>query len=173
MGGDQLPRPPCRVGNGLAVAPGRAFPVVHRTREDETDPHPAGRVDHGPGVLVAGIVKVEEVDARRRAVEQHLGEREGGAERDPRAVELLRERIEHPVAPAHEVEVVAEASQERLRSEEHTSELQSQSNLVCRLLLEKKKKAYIQRICLIIHLASLTHLINNFDIHPDKSAPYI
>src|SRR2546427_4432744 len=28
----------------------------------------------------------------------------------------------------------------RIRSEEHTSELQSQSNLVCRLLLEKKKK---------------------------------
>src|SRR2546430_9413584 len=31
------------------------------------------------------------------------------------------------------------------RSEEHTSELQSQSNLVCRLLLEKKKKRYITR----------------------------
>src|SRR2546430_6633177 len=29
------------------------------------------------------------------------------------------------------------------RSEEHTSELQSQSNLVCRLLLEKKKKTDI------------------------------
>src|SRR3989475_5902954 len=28
------------------------------------------------------------------------------------------------------------------RSEEHTSELQSQSNLVCRLLLEKKKKIH-------------------------------
>src|SRR5688572_31628156 len=28
----------------------------------------------------------------------------------------------------------------KTRSEEHTSELQSQSNLVCRLLLEKKKK---------------------------------
>src|SRR3989475_1862203 len=28
------------------------------------------------------------------------------------------------------------------RSEEHTSELQSQSNLVCRLLLEKKKKTH-------------------------------
>src|SRR2546430_7527975 len=28
----------------------------------------------------------------------------------------------------------------KFRSEEHTSELQSQSNLVCRLLLEKKKK---------------------------------
>src|SRR5260370_18989610 len=30
----------------------------------------------------------------------------------------------------------------RLRSEEHTSELQSHLNLVCRLLLEKKKKIY-------------------------------
>src|SRR5688572_32756304 len=32
------------------------------------------------------------------------------------------------------------------RSEEHTSELQSQSNLVCRLLLEKKKKKHKQHI---------------------------
>src|SRR2546430_11547527 len=31
-------------------------------------------------------------------------------------------------------------SHREMRSEEHTSELQSQSNLVCRLLLEKKKK---------------------------------
>src|SRR5438132_6668988 len=31
-----------------------------------------------------------------------------------------------------------------LRSEEHTSELQSHSDLVCRLLLEKKKKKKIQ-----------------------------
>src|SRR5438034_5635583 len=34
----------------------------------------------------------------------------------------------------------------RLRSEEHTSELQSHSDLVCRLLLEKKKKKTIQNI---------------------------
>src|SRR2546427_3941957 len=33
-----------------------------------------------------------------------------------------------------------------MKSEEHTSELQSQSNLVCRLLLEKKKKKKKQRI---------------------------
>src|SRR2546427_3325905 len=39
----------------------------------------------------------------------------------------------------------------RARSEEHTSELQSQSNLVCRLLLEKKKKTE-------------THSITNSDI---------
>src|SRR2546430_6133245 len=34
----------------------------------------------------------------------------------------------------------AQRSDVERRSEEHTSELQSQSNLVCRLLLEKKKK---------------------------------
>src|SRR6516164_1490251 len=33
------------------------------------------------------------------------------------------------------------------RSEEHTSELQSQFHLVCRLLLEKKKKQSILRLC--------------------------
>src|SRR5688572_31787521 len=35
---------------------------------------------------------------------------------------------------------LAPSEVEGSRSEEHTSELQSQSNLVCRLLLEKKKK---------------------------------
>src|SRR6266478_9191026 len=35
------------------------------------------------------------------------------------------------------------AAPRQQRSEEHTSELQSQSNLVCRLLLEKKKKQKI------------------------------
>src|SRR2546430_6079954 len=42
------------------------------------------------------------------------------------------------------------------RSEEHTSELQSQSNLVCRLLLEKKKKHKLQtgeRLCILTHYA--------------------
>src|SRR2546422_2279192 len=37
-------------------------------------------------------------------------------------------------------EEVARGLGERLRSEEHTSELQSRLHLVCRLLLEKKKK---------------------------------
>src|SRR5207302_11427936 len=38
---------------------------------------------------------------------------------------------------------------ELLRSEEHTSELQSRENLVCRLLLEKKKSIYRQAKSLI------------------------
>src|SRR5205085_11341350 len=42
--------------------------------------------------------------------------------------------------PVRVIEVILQA-----RSEEHTSELQSQSNLVCRLLLEKKKKNYVPR----------------------------
>src|SRR2546430_8587779 len=41
------------------------------------------------------------------------------------------------------------------RSEEHTSELQSQSNLVCRLLLEKKKKKMI--LCIIPHFFEVLH----------------
>src|SRR2546426_3230497 len=61
--------------------------------------------------------------------------RGGGAECDPQVVRgiarqpIVRERPAHdPTRPV------------RLRSEEHTSELQSPCNLVCRLLLEKKKK---------------------------------
>src|SRR2546430_6965928 len=41
------------------------------------------------------------------------------------------------------------------RSEEHTSELQSQSNLVCRLLLEKKKNVHAQQSCAQILLAAV------------------
>src|SRR2546427_8229628 len=41
------------------------------------------------------------------------------------------------------------------RSEEHTSELQSQSNLVCRLLLEKKKKRTNNKYKLIIKTSRL------------------
>src|SRR2546430_3427861 len=45
------------------------------------------------------------------------------------------------------------------RSEEHTSELQSQSNLVCRLLLEKKKHTNIVYYFEILRL-SIRHLIS-------------
>src|SRR2546430_12370147 len=47
--------------------------------------------------------------------------------------EQLRERDDH------------RGRRQRARSEEHTSELQSQSNLVCRLLLEKKKNTTSNR----------------------------
>src|SRR2546430_9222420 len=55
------------------------------------------------------------------------------------------------------------------RSEEHTSELQSQSNLVCRLLLEKKKKndtipCILDKSTLILHsMVRITHLSPTHD----------
>src|SRR5256886_8038915 len=48
------------------------------------------------------------------------------------------------------------------RSEEHTSELQSQSNLVCRLLLEKKKKQQI--LTNAPPQSQITH--NSYSLHP-------
>src|SRR5256885_2478488 len=46
------------------------------------------------------------------------------------------------------------------RSEEHTSELQSPCNLVCRLLLEKKKTRYSPLKPVPIHLVPLGHFGN-------------
>src|SRR3990167_10600213 len=43
------------------------------------------------------------------------------------------------------------------RSEEHTSELQSQSNLVCRLLLEKKKKSKLYAQPRPLHSCPIRH----------------
>src|SRR5256886_12193146 len=59
--------------------------------------------------------------------------RGGGARESERIGAAAGGSDEAPGAPA-ELRL-----QPRERSEEHTSELQSQSNLVCRLLLEKKK----------------------------------
>src|SRR2546430_12996925 len=53
--------------------------------------------------------------------------------RSPRRARLVEERDDVEARPAKCVHG------EDARSEEHTSELQSQSNIVCRLLLEKKR----------------------------------
>src|SRR5256886_12042221 len=71
---------------------------------------------------------------------------------DRREIEVAMLRFEKMTVKAQEAvqsaqEVAAQHENQQMepihllaRSEEHTSELQSQSNLVCRLLLEKKKK---------------------------------
>src|SRR2546430_9089635 len=56
-----------------------------------------------------------------------------GAEADSLAAEDVHRVVDHRAPALGEV-----VFDDRRRSEEHTSELQSQSNLVCRLLLEKK-----------------------------------
>src|SRR2546430_11867514 len=64
---------------------------------------------------------------------------------------LLRDRdrdVRMRLDPAGDDDL-AVGNDDAARSEEHTSELQSQSNLVCRLLLEKKKHLeYIWSICI-------------------------
>src|SRR5256886_5897797 len=57
---------------------------------------------------------------------------------------VLLERAESALYFTHLEVAKANPGVEVVRSEEHTSELQSQSNLVCRLLLEKKKKQTCQ-----------------------------
>src|SRR5688572_32010075 len=67
-------------------------------------------------------------------------EHRAGRHPDPDLQLPARSALPHPQGPR-----AGRGRDDRLRSregrsEEHTSELQSQSNLVCRLLLEKKKK---------------------------------
>src|SRR2546430_7693208 len=52
----------------------------------------------------------------------------------------VRSTLRRPSTPTDWELRLADGVTHDARSEEHTSELQSQSNLVCRLLLEKKKK---------------------------------
>src|SRR5438093_9293954 len=51
-----------------------------------------------------------------------------------------RVSVEFPASDIEAIRSRRDSDQPEMRSEEHTSELQSLTNLVCRLLLEKKKK---------------------------------
>src|SRR5205085_11542220 len=81
--------------------------------DSERGPIHHRREDRGPPAVGPPAVGPPAVAAAGVAVHRHL-----------RAVR---------VSPGH-------PNSTKVRSEEHTSELQSQSNLVCRLLLEKKQK---------------------------------
>src|SRR5438270_5907225 len=109
--------------SGLQLVPGSEYPAHDRYAQREKGERGAGAhedVDVGDSVE-APPESADEIDDR---VEEG---------------DLLPDRRQH----AHRVERPAEEGERRddhERSEEHTSELQSQSNLVCRLLLEKKNK---------------------------------
>src|SRR5207247_11393701 len=60
---------------------------------------------------------------------------------DPKRLDTLR--LEDPLRPGARRRVSSRLGSQTSRSEEHTSELQSRVDLVCRLLLEKKKNHLI------------------------------
>src|SRR5579862_6044138 len=93
-------------------------------------------------------------DQRRHALRPPAAARAGARRRAParrRVADLSRRRAETGARqrlagdPAGRVRGADRPVRLR-RSEEHTSELQSQFHLVCRLLLEKKKKKIIHKV---------------------------
>src|SRR5207302_9359848 len=75
----------------------------------------------------------------RQRVRRHRGRTGRSRSRRAGRREAPVERARRPTAPP-ESDLQADGVPLPARSEEHTSELQSRENLVCRLLLEKKKK---------------------------------
>src|SRR3989454_11449977 len=85
-------------------------------------------------VRMVALVSAHEHGGDLGAARAQQGDLERGrVEPVPHGVLAARRGDRVPLEPAERIEQV-------LRSEEHTSELQSPCNLVCRLLLEKKKK---------------------------------
>src|SRR2546430_12451557 len=80
--------------------------------------------------------------------------------------------VQLPFDQAHPLDV---APLLRQRSEEHTSELQSQSNLVCRLLLEKKKiqRRDVSRFCSAIPTPIAAHDPPPTSVHLNLSIPVL
>src|SRR2546430_9379301 len=140
----------------MLTCPSPAMTTRPRCRSDRMV---VARIGSGSRVrAVIGVHQTAEVDVRvalRRREARVAEELLDGPEIGPRAEQMrgegVAERVrrgfggraarqhvtvhEAPDAPCREPSAPGVAE----RSEEHTSELQSQSNLVCRLLLEKKK----------------------------------
>src|SRR6266480_1670286 len=90
-------------------------------------------VTPGPALLLPGIGEVSLAGVRRAGVQAHL-------------TRQLARLLKNPDVHARvlvRLGILGEVERPGFRSEEHTSELQSHVNLVCRLLLEKKKKKNI------------------------------
>src|SRR3712207_7290688 len=74
--------------------------------------------------------------------ERDLGPRHGSLDGTQRPLEIGADGVRLPLLQVIVVEGVVAQGVTLVRSEEHTSELQSRQYLVCRLLLEKKKLKY-------------------------------
>src|SRR2546422_6158475 len=113
--------PSMSVTRSVAIVGGLARQALFRRPSFRSTPWPADSslASSGPRFILTCPLGVRQAPpTTERLVELHVGEETVAAN--------LRERVLRRV--------------ELLRSEEHTSELQSRLHLVCRLLLEKKKK---------------------------------
>src|SRR2546427_9241914 len=92
-------------------------------------------------IQVQGAVADHELEKSRDIGSKHLA---GVVRHHRRKIERPenRDSLVNDGFPGASKLTVAATLRYDIRSEEHTSELQSQSNLVCRLLLEKKKKQH-------------------------------
>src|SRR5207247_4872706 len=81
---------------------------------------------------------------------------------------LFRSTFTSPAGGASGPSIRTRPDSRSTRSEEHTSELQSRVDLVCRLLLEKKKKTGFSRFVSYSLLLSVTsgsrHTLNDFHV---------
>src|SRR2546427_5653362 len=118
-------RPPTR---GHGTGPGRQGSDPTRGRWS-TEESPAGVLRIDRRALCRG--QIEQIDLRHARLRNP--QRLSGTEHEPVDPDRAEQRLEVIFRGAPDPAHVPP------RSEEHTSELQSQSNLVCRLLLEKKK----------------------------------
>src|SRR2546427_5286114 len=86
-------------------------------------------------------VRLQQLERGAQATQMAVAKSDGGLDRVSQQLQahLAQAQLDAQAARREQGEALA-AFRMELRSEEHTSELQSQSNLVCRLLLEKKKK---------------------------------
>src|SRR5689334_23971569 len=122
-----------------------------------------GHVDHGKTTLTAAITMVLAQNNPKIQVRDY-GSIDNAPEERERGITIATAHVEYETANRHYAHVdcpghadyiknmitgaaqmdgailVVAATDGPMRSEEHTSELQSQFHLVCRLLLEKKKK---------------------------------
>src|SRR2546426_5502991 len=80
---------------------------------------------------------LEQAKANLKQLQETFGLKRSAAKADLRIVEIQRDRAREAMLHAQHNE----------RSEEHTSELQSPCNLVCRLLLEKKNIYTVNDLC--------------------------
>src|SRR2546427_4313831 len=101
-------------------------------------------------IMLLGMTSVERIESESQIVTSLKGISSGRRGRDPVAMTmngavskslslLLADTFRMCWSTNEAVPWMISTSFRASRSEEHTSELQSQSNLVCRLLLEKKK----------------------------------